>query len=183
MGSYSIYSVYFFYSQYFLSLHKSLLFGTENLKLSNDWLPNYLESVHSSVPPLLPRTEPTWASGKMTSTLSSQDQTPILWPPRGQKMVFRGLPVLATHASMPQQVPIHIWRADVPVDAAPTIPVFVRPLVMPRAHIIFAMPQIPQLQDSVFFDAYIMYKNGDNGISTCTYYMQQYGPSYATNHG
>jgi hypothetical protein len=35
----------------------------------------------------------------------------------------------------------------------------------------------------VFFDAYIMYKNGDNGIFTCTYYTQPYDPSYATNHG
>lgn len=35
----------------------------------------------------------------------------------------------------------------------------------------------------VFFDAYILYKNGVNGVFTCTYYTEAYGPSYATNFG
>lgn len=34
-----------------------------------------------------------------------------------------------------------------------------------------------------FFDAYILYKNGQNGVFTCTYYTQAYGASYATNFG
>jgi hypothetical protein len=39
----------------------------------------------------------------------------------------------------------------------------------------------PQL--CVFFDAYILYKNGVNGVFTCTYYSESYDPSYATNFG
>jgi len=35
----------------------------------------------------------------------------------------------------------------------------------------------------VFFDAYILYKNGANGVFTCTYYTASYGPTYATNFG
>jgi hypothetical protein len=34
-----------------------------------------------------------------------------------------------------------------------------------------------------FFDAYILYKNGVNGVFTCTYYTTPYDPSYATNFG
>jgi hypothetical protein len=35
----------------------------------------------------------------------------------------------------------------------------------------------------VFFDAYILYKNGQNGVFTCTYYTAVYGPPQATNKG
>ncbi|KUJ19895.1 uncharacterized protein LY89DRAFT_682731 [Mollisia scopiformis] len=35
----------------------------------------------------------------------------------------------------------------------------------------------------MFFDAYILYKNGANGVFTCTYYTQAYDKSYATNFG
>jgi hypothetical protein len=35
----------------------------------------------------------------------------------------------------------------------------------------------------VFFDAYILYENGVNGVFTCTYYTASYGPAYATNGG
>jgi hypothetical protein len=35
----------------------------------------------------------------------------------------------------------------------------------------------------VFFDAYMLYKNGANGVFTCSYYSQAWGPSYATNTG
>ncbi|KAH8880988.1 hypothetical protein GQ53DRAFT_832832 [Thozetella sp. PMI_491] len=35
----------------------------------------------------------------------------------------------------------------------------------------------------VFFDAYILYKNGVNGVFTCSYYSQGYEISYATNYG
>lgn len=35
----------------------------------------------------------------------------------------------------------------------------------------------------VFFDAYILYKNGANGVFTCTYYTAIYGPPQATNFG
>jgi hypothetical protein len=34
-----------------------------------------------------------------------------------------------------------------------------------------------------FFDAYILYKNGANGVFTCTYYTQAYGPDFAKNKG
>jgi hypothetical protein len=34
-----------------------------------------------------------------------------------------------------------------------------------------------------FFDAYILYKNGQNGVFTCTYYTEAYGPEYAKNFG
>lgn len=34
-----------------------------------------------------------------------------------------------------------------------------------------------------FFDAYILYKNGQNGVFTCTYYTQSYDVSFATNFG
>lgn len=34
-----------------------------------------------------------------------------------------------------------------------------------------------------FFDAYILYKNGINGVFTCTYYTQPYGVAFATNFG
>ncbi|KAE8446099.1 hypothetical protein EG329_012470 [Mollisiaceae sp. DMI_Dod_QoI] len=35
----------------------------------------------------------------------------------------------------------------------------------------------------LFFDAYILYKNGLNGVFTCTYYTQAYDTSFATNFG
>jgi hypothetical protein len=35
----------------------------------------------------------------------------------------------------------------------------------------------------VFFDAYILYENGLNGVFTCTYYTAVYGPAQATNPG
>lgn len=35
----------------------------------------------------------------------------------------------------------------------------------------------------VFFDAYVLYKNGANGVFTCTYYTEGYEASYATNVG
>lgn len=35
----------------------------------------------------------------------------------------------------------------------------------------------------IFFDAYILYKNGANGVFTCTYYTAVYGPPQATNKG
>jgi hypothetical protein len=34
-----------------------------------------------------------------------------------------------------------------------------------------------------FFDAYILYKNGINGVFTCTYYTQPYGVAFAKNKG
>jgi hypothetical protein len=45
-----------------------------------------------------------------------------------------------------------------------------------------ASPGVPP-RLCVFFDAYILYKNGANGVFTCTYYIQSYGPIYATNFG
>ena len=38
-------------------------------------------------------------------------------------------------------------------------------------------------QACVFFNAYIMYKNGENGVFTCAYYGVPYGASYAKNSG
>lgn len=35
----------------------------------------------------------------------------------------------------------------------------------------------------VFFDAYILYKNGASGVFTCTYYTAAYDTSYAKNFG
>jgi len=35
----------------------------------------------------------------------------------------------------------------------------------------------------VFFDAYILYENGINGVFTCTYYSTPYGAEYATMTG
>jgi hypothetical protein len=35
----------------------------------------------------------------------------------------------------------------------------------------------------VFFDAYILYENGINGVFTCTYYTESWGLPYATNVG
>lgn len=34
-----------------------------------------------------------------------------------------------------------------------------------------------------FFVAYVLYKNGINGVFTCTYYTYAWSPSYATNNG
>lgn len=34
-----------------------------------------------------------------------------------------------------------------------------------------------------FFDAYILYKNGQNGVFTCAYYTKAWSDAYATNTG
>ncbi|KAH7330379.1 hypothetical protein BKA65DRAFT_404464 [Rhexocercosporidium sp. MPI-PUGE-AT-0058] len=34
-----------------------------------------------------------------------------------------------------------------------------------------------------FFDAYLLYKNGQNPVFTCAYYTKAYGPEFATNVG
>ncbi|KAK0636225.1 hypothetical protein B0T17DRAFT_503701 [Bombardia bombarda] len=38
-------------------------------------------------------------------------------------------------------------------------------------------------QACIFFNAYILYKNGENGVFTCAYYGTPYGVAYAKNKG